>query len=134
MLGLIAGYAYGKSRGRRAAARPTDPAYSVWETGVVLGLVFMLVAWPVCAGYWIYRSTRNWWMALLLPLLFGTVGLALPLLWLVGAGICVAYWMTRLQAVDEARVRAAEVDDALAFERALEQRRRELDRGTNGGN
>lgn len=134
MLGLIAAYAYGKSRARRAATRPVDPDYSVWETGVVLGMVFMLVSWPVCAGYWLYRSTRNWWLALLLPIMLGTVALALPILWLVGAGVCVAVWMTHLQAADEARTRAAAVEEALAFERALEQRRRELGDGRNGGN
>ena len=106
-----------------------DPDYQVYETGVVLGIVFLLFAWPITLGYWLWRGTRNWWISLGLPTLAGLIGAAVIPLWLLGAVICIVVWFMRLQAADERRVMTQAIDEELAFERALEQRRREL-----GGN
>lgn len=104
MIGLVAAYALGRSR-RRRDCNPLrhDPEYQMYETGVVIGLAFMLFAWPIPMAYWLHRSAHNWWLTVIVPSLTAIVCLALPVLWVIAAALAIAYWWTRLEAADAKR-------------------------------
>ena len=129
MLGLIAAYAVGRSRGRRQCERDAlryDPEYQAYEAGVVFGIVILLVAWPIACAIWLWQATRNWWRAIGVPVGAALIGVAFIPLWVLGALVSIGIWLTRLQAADERRAWQEAIDEEIAFERALEQRRREL--------